>query len=83
MSNHPDREAKFVDGYHEERTEHPHAQQNLRRYAGSGIWDQSFGLPGYAGFSDGYYYGGTGASAGFSDGCADGGSAGGDSGGTQ
>lgn len=44
------REKEFVGGYHEERTEEPHAQRNLRFYQGSGIWDQGVFGWGYSGY---------------------------------
>ncbi len=56
MSTHT-REEHFVGGYHEERTEEPHAQKNLRYYQNSGVWDQ-YGVWGsYGGYPGGFYVG--------------------------
>jgi hypothetical protein len=42
MSFHPNRECEFVGGYHEERTEEPHAQKNLRFYQNT-AWNDLYG----------------------------------------
>lgn len=53
------REQEFVGGYHEERTEKPHAQQNLRVYSNTGIWDYGYGWGNGGGYGDNFGQGAT------------------------
>lgn len=53
------REQEFVGGYHEERTEKPHAQQNLRVYSNTGIWDYGYGWGNGGGYGGNFGVGAT------------------------